>query len=133
LARDVVQESFMKLWVKLDTVDSQKVKSYLFTAVYHSIVDQSRKLQRNREFESQAKPSYYENQTNFDLQQHLHDALNRLPEIQKTVVLLRDYEGYSYEEIGEIAGLSEQQVKVYIFRARKALKEYLVDIENLVG
>jgi RNA polymerase sigma-70 factor (ECF subfamily) len=133
LARDVVQESFMKLWVKLDTVDAQKVKSYLFTAVYHSIVDQSRKLQRNREFESQIKPSFYEDQTNFDLQQQLHDALNRLPEIQKTVVLLRDYEGYSYEEIGEIAGLSEQQVKVYIFRARKALKEYLVDIENLVG
>jgi RNA polymerase sigma factor (sigma-70 family) len=133
LARDVVQESFMKLWLKLDTVDAQKVKSYLFTAVYHSIVDQSRKIQRTREFESQAKPSFYEEQTNFDLQQHLHDALNRLPDIQKTVVLLRDYEGYSYEEIGEIAGLSEQQVKVYIFRARKALKEYLVDIENLVG
>ena len=50
--------------------------------------------------------------------------------MQKTVVLLRDYEGYSYEEIGNITGLSESQVKVYIFRARSTLKSYLVRTEN---
>ena len=53
----------------------------------------------------------------------------RLPEIQKTVVLLRDYEGYNYSEIAEITDLSESQVKVYIFRARKTLQSYLKDLE----
>jgi RNA polymerase sigma factor (sigma-70 family) len=133
LARDLVQEAYLKLWTKLDTVDAQKVKSYLFTAVYHSIVDHSRKAERHRNFEAQQTSSYDELNTSFDLQEHLNEALQRLPDVQKTVVMLRDYEGYSYEEIGEITNLSEQQVKVYIFRARKSLKEYIVNIENLVG
>jgi RNA polymerase sigma-70 factor (ECF subfamily) len=46
--------------------------------------------------------------------------------------LLRYYEGYSYQEIGEITDLSEQQVKVYIFRARKFLKEYIGTIEAVI-
>jgi len=62
---------------------------------------------------------------NPDLQEILHQALNTLPEIQKTLVILRDYEGYSYEEIGEITGLNESQVKVYIFRARVTLKNHI--------
>jgi RNA polymerase sigma-70 factor (ECF subfamily) len=45
---------------------------------------------------------------------------------------LRDYEGYSYEEIGKITGLNESQVKVYIYRARLNLKEYIGSLENVV-
>ena len=67
-----------------------------------------------------------------DLKEILDEALQRLPELQKSLVLLRDYEGYSYDEIGRITGLNESQVKVYIFRARTTLKNYLVSIENLV-
>jgi len=67
-----------------------------------------------------------------DLKEILNEALNKLPEIQKSVVLLRDYEGYSYEEIGEITGLKEAQVKVYIFRARTFLKNYIGSIEKVV-
>jgi RNA polymerase sigma-70 factor (ECF subfamily) len=48
------------------------------------------------------------------------------------VLLLRDYEGYNYEQIGEITGLNESQVKVYIYRARIAMKEYLVSLENVI-
>ena len=47
-----------------------------------------------------------------------------MSEVQRSVVMLRDYEGYDYSEIGEICKLSESQVKAYIFRARKQLKEY---------
>ena len=67
-----------------------------------------------------------------DLQEVLHEALNRLPEIQKSVILLRDYEGYNYEEIAEITGLNLSQVKVYIFRGRKQLKEYIGSIEKVI-
>jgi RNA polymerase sigma-70 factor (ECF subfamily) len=48
-----------------------------------------------------------------------------LPPLQKSIVLLRDLEGYSYEEIGEILELSESQVKVYLFRARKKMQKQL--------
>ena len=65
-------------------------------------------------------------------QKILDKALNTLNEIQRSVILLRDYEGYSYEEIGEITGLNESQVKVYIYRARLALKQYIGSLENVV-
>ena len=67
-----------------------------------------------------------------DLGEVLDKALAQLPEIQRLVVLLRDYEGYSYEEIAQIASLSESQVKVYIYRGRVFLKNVIGKIEVLV-
>ena len=67
-----------------------------------------------------------------DLKAVLNEAVNKLPEIQRMVVMLRDYEGYSYREIAEIRNLGESQVKVYIFRARVFLKNYIGDIEKVI-
>jgi RNA polymerase sigma-70 factor (ECF subfamily) len=66
------------------------------------------------------------------LSEVLEEALNRLTEIQRSVILLRDYEGYSYQEIEQITGLNESQVKVYIYRARLALKKYIGSIETVL-
>ena len=67
-----------------------------------------------------------------NLKKVLEEALDRLSETQRSLVLLKDYEGYSYEEIGRITGLNESQVKVYLHRARLQLKNYLVRIENVI-
>jgi RNA polymerase sigma-70 factor (ECF subfamily) len=67
-----------------------------------------------------------------DLNEVLHKAVDRLPGQQKIAVLLRDYEGYSYKEIGDITGLSEAQVKINIYRGRLALKSYIGKIETLI-
>jgi RNA polymerase sigma-70 factor (ECF subfamily) len=67
-----------------------------------------------------------------DLNEILHSALDRLPEQQKSSVLLRDYEGYSYKEIGDITGLSEAQVKINIYRGRIALRNYIGKIETVL-
>jgi RNA polymerase sigma-70 factor (ECF subfamily) len=67
-----------------------------------------------------------------DLKKVIDLALNKLNNIQKSVIMLRDYEGYSYEEIGKITGLNESQVKVYIYRARLNLKEFIGSLENVV-
>jgi RNA polymerase sigma-70 factor (ECF subfamily) len=64
--------------------------------------------------------------------QVLMAALNRLNETQKSLVMLKDYEGYSYEEISKIMDLTESQVKVYLHRARLALRNYLVSRENVM-
>ena len=61
-----------------------------------------------------------------------NEALARLSETQRSLVLLKDYEGYYYEEIGQITGLSSSQVKVYLHRARLQLKEYIVKVENVI-
>lgn len=131
-ARDVVQDAFEKMWLKVSDINASKAKSYLFTTAYRTMIDHFRKHSKeSRMEEGHQKLVKHEDQYT-DLNEVLHEALERLPEQQKSVVLLRDYEGYNYKEIGEITGLSESQVKVYIFRARKALKQYLVSIDYLI-
>ena len=62
----------------------------------------------------------------------MNEAIKKLPDDQRAVLLLRDYEGYSYEEIGGITGLTEAQVKVYIYRARVFLKKYIVRMDLVI-
>lgn len=131
-AKDIVQETFTKVWIKHEEVAYEKVKSYLFTTAYHAIVDWVKKEGRNGDFEKVEHTASSEFSISFDLQKVLNDALDKLPEVQKTVVLLRDYEGYNYAEIAEITNLNESQVKVYIFRARQTLKEYIKRTELVV-
>ncbi len=129
-ANDIVQEAFERLWKNRKKVDSAKAKSYLFTTAYHILIDITRKEKRNSDIETEDNYVYNEGYT--DLHEILNYALDKLPAQQKQLILLRDYEGYSYKEIGEITGLSESQVKVYIFRARKILKNFIVKVENLI-
>ena len=131
-AKDIVQETFTKVWIKHEEVAYDKVKSYLFTTAYHAIVDWVKKEGRNGDFEKVEHTASTEFSISFDLQKVLNEALDKLPEVQKTVVLLRDYEGYNYAEIAEITNLNESQVKVYIFRARQTLKEYIKRTELVV-
>ncbi len=131
-AKDIIQDSFEKLWTRIEEVNHEKVKSYLFSTAYHTMIDLIRREKRLTTMDGLNHESYSDVQQTPDLQQVLHDAVNRLPEIQRTVVLLRDYEGYSYEEIGEITGLNESQVKVYIFRARAFLKNYIGSLEKVI-
>lgn len=130
-ANDIVQETFTKVWIKHEEVSADKVKSYLFTTAYHAILDW---IKKDKKMADGNEGEFYQSsyQESVDLQDILKDALERLPEIQKSVVLLRDYEGYSYGEIAEITSLSEAQVKVYIFRARKALKTYIKRIDLVI-
>ena len=132
-AEDVVQESFARVWEKRESVAFEKAKSYLFTTAHHAMVDEVRHQQR---FASMEEPRPAETETVHspypDVNEVLHKALGTLPEAQRNALLLRDYEGYSYQEIGDITGMSEAQVKVNIFRARTALKNKLKSIDNLI-
>ncbi len=132
VARDLVQESFMKLWEKRKNVEGIKGKSYLFTTGYHTMIDHIRKNKKNSAFETvEYKQESYEAGYS-DLKEILNEAVDKLPADQKSVVLLRDYEGYSYKEIAQITGLTESQVKVYIYRARLFLKKYIGSPEMVI-
>lgn len=132
-ARDIVQDTWEKMWLKVEEITAEKAKSYLFTAAYRTMIDLIRRDSKQGKFEEKKVIHKFTTENNYsDLQEILHNAVEKLPEIQKTVVLLRDYEGYSYEEIGEITGLTEAQVKVYIFRARQFLKEELGSMEAVL-
>lgn len=131
-SKDIVQDVYEKLWIKRETVSFEKVKSYLFTAAHHTMIDAIRKDKRMEGMgeEESLHPSHNEHYT--DLQEVLHEALDKLPAIQKSVILLRDYEGYDYSEIGKITGLNESQVKVYIYRGRIFLKNYIGSLDAVL-
>ena|SRR5579859_6379749 len=131
-SRDVVQTAYEKLWKNRLEVDVQKCRSYLFTIAYHQMIDHLRKTKRvqlREEFREEARVA---ERPTHNLKKVLEEALARLNETQRSLVLLKDYEGYSYEEIGQITGLNESQVKVYLHRARIQLKNYLVRLENII-
>ncbi len=133
LSKDIVQETYLKLWNKVNEVSYEKVKSWLFTTAYRTMIDQIRKEKKYQgDLDDVPHTTMVTNQPSSDLQTILEEALETLPEKQKTVILLKDYEGYNYKEIGEMTGLNESQVKVYIYRGRKALQTYLVSIDLLI-
>ena len=57
--------------------------------------------------------------------------MEKLTNLQKSIILLRDLEGYNYKEIGIMLNLNESQVKVYLFRARKKIKDQIKDLSIL--
>jgi RNA polymerase sigma-70 factor (ECF subfamily) len=131
-AKDIVQTAFEKLWMNKQNVPSEKAKSYLFTVAYHQMIDVIRKGKRNQNSEHYNESDFVtQPSANNELKQILLKAINELNPTQKSLVLLKDYEGYSYQEIGEIMNLSESQVKVYLHRARLFLKTRLMNIEKV--
>ncbi len=131
-AKDIVQDTFEKVWKTHADVQYSKAKSYLFSTAYHTLIDSVRRNKFNTDWEK-ADTSVMQTSNQYsDLNEVLHEALDKLPPDQKNVILLRDYEGYSYKEIADITNLTEAQVKVYIFRGRNFLKKYIGKIEMLV-
>src|SRR5690606_26566282 len=131
-ARDEVQSSIEKLWINREKVDNDRCKSYLFTVAYHQMIDLIRQNNRQRLDEDFSNPVITIREAQQKLKKILNEALYRLSETQRSLVLLKDYEGYSYEEIAVITNLSISQVKVYLHRARIQLKNYLVKPENVI-
>jgi RNA polymerase sigma-70 factor (ECF subfamily) len=131
-ARDVVQSAFEKLWRNREDVDPVKCKSYLFTVAYNQMIDHLRKAKRISLKEDFREDMKVQSREINNARKILNEALSRLNETQRSLVMLKDYEGYSYDEIGKIMNLSESQVKVYLHRARMQLKDYLVKIENVI-
>lgn len=130
-AKDIVQDTFVKMWLKVEDIIAEKAKSYLFTAAYNTMIDSIRKDKYKATYEDHHDDYLTTNNSFNDLKEIISWAFSKLNETQRSVVMLRDYEGYSYEEIGKITGLNESQVKVYIYRARLAMKKIIGSYENV--
>lgn len=132
MAKDIVQETFTKIWVKVKTIEFNRAKSYIFTTAYHAMIDAIRIEKRYSDIETVIYDTGVGGKTHVDLKDILNKAIDTLPVVQKSVILLRDYEGYSYKEIADIMEISIEQVKINIFRGRSTLKEIIGSIDNLI-
>ena len=132
MAQDVVQDAFLKMWEKASDITFEKAKSYLYTTAYHTMIDMIRKRGRETGMEDIHENMHSYEHGYSDAMEILDEAVKRLPEVQRSALILRDYEGYSYQEIGDILDLNESQVKVYIYRARVALKKYIGNLETVI-
>lgn len=130
-AKDIVQGAFEKLWINREKVITDTAKSYLFTIAYHLMIDHTRKYKRVV-YKETIEEGKLTTDVSSSSRRLLDEALSRLNEIQRSLILLKDYEGYKYDEIATITGLSESQVKVYLHRARLQLRAYIVQPENII-
>jgi RNA polymerase sigma factor (sigma-70 family) len=131
-SNDIVQDSYEKLWLHVAEIDYKVVRSWLFRTAYNNMIDIIRKEKRMTSLEPDHEGELIHESQYSDLNEILNEALQRLSEQQKTSIMLRDYEGYSYKEISEITGLSEANVKINIYRGRIALKNFIGKIETVL-
>lgn len=125
---DIVQECFEVLWKNREKVEIKSAKSYLFSVAHKKIIDSFRADSRFENYDD-ALPELFSAPDQTDTQQLVQLAINQIAPIYKELLSLRDLECYSYKEIEEITHLTEAQVKVYLFRARKAIKEKILQLE----
>ena len=131
-AKDIVQDVFEKLWINRKKIDLERVKSWLYKCTHNAMINFLNKKSRTRYMDSQSlpeRPSMPD--STFESQQMVERIVNILPPVQKSIILLRDIEGYSYDDIGQILDLSPSQVKVYLFRARMKIKKQLKGLNKL--
>ena len=131
-AKDIVQDVFEKLWMNRNTVECAKAKSWMFTTAHNAMINFSNRKGRLQLTDEIGKYDKGIKPQTFESHQLVERAVSILPPIQKSVILLRDLEGYSYKEIGGILDLSDSQVKVYLFRGRKKIKKQLKGVKELV-
>lgn len=130
-AKDIVQDCYLKLWTHRANVNPDKIKYWLFTTAHNTMLNHLKKSSKVVPMEGLSNIDPFEVPNDgFDLKGLIDKSLDLLPQVQKTIIILRDLEGYNYNEIGEMLDLSESQVKVYLFRARQKMKESLKELNK---
>lgn len=121
-AHQVVKEAFASLWDQKSSLPLKEVKAFLFSVAYQ-------KLAAHSLVKTEKGSALFEADQNKDqnsLRYLLDKGLDELNAKQKALLILRDYEGSSYDEIASITDIKTEQIKTEIYRARKELKSYLV-------
>ena len=139
-AEDVVQETMMKVWNRRDQWDQiESIEAFCLTICRNLALDKLRRMDNQvQSLGDDINPTDHSHGSNPEQVTILHERtqmvrqlINDLPERLRTCMQLRDIEGKSYRDIATILDITEQQVKVNIFRARQAVKERFLKIEHL--
>lgn len=124
-AKDVVQDVFEKVWTR--TLPILNLEAYVTRAVRNACID----LIRSRKEVTDELPEVAgDSVERWDDRELVRMAMSQLSERQRTVVHLKDIEGYSYEEISQVVGVQENQVRTILSRARKTMRDYIENEMN---
>lgn len=135
-AEDVVQDSIMKLWdIRTSLHKYNSIEAFTVTMVKNKCLDKLKAKGRNSvDIDnayslSNAVSPENQNETNENIAM-INQIVNQLPEHQRLIIQLRDIEGYSFDDISQITGISINTLRVNLSRARKAVKEQLTKLHN---
>lgn len=136
-AEDIVQDTMIRVWSKRNEwVQVDSIEAYCLTIARNLAIDRSQRMEaKNMELtpETQEMPDALTPERKMEQDEQLrivHRLINELPEKQRTILQLRDIEGKSYKEIADVLQLTEEQVKVNLFRARQRIKTKYNEIET---
>lgn len=126
-AKDVLQDSFVSLWNNREKVEKEKSKSFLFT-VAHNLMMNTFNYNKLRQ-QPIILEELVENR-DFENKDFINYLTNLLTPIMKECLLLRDLEGFAYREIAQMMNITEENVKINIFRARVKMRQYIMNLEK---
>ena len=139
-AEDIVQETMIKVWNKREQWDDiESIEAFCLTICRNISLDKMRKMENQNQSLEEGEhdapdQSYASNPEEQAMQQDklklIRRLINALPEKQRSAMQLRDFEGKSYKEIAKIMDISEEQVKVNIFRARQTIRQKFLETEE---
>ncbi|MGM9703006.1 MAG: RNA polymerase sigma factor [Prevotella sp.] len=140
-AEDVVQETLIKVWNKREQWDEiESIEAFCLTVCRNLALDKAKMAENNNEaldedsYGNTPDLSYASNPEEQavanDHVSVVRQLIDLLPEKQRTVIQLRDIEGKSYKEISKVMDISEEQVKVSLFRARQTIKKKFSETDS---
>ena len=136
-AEDVVQDTMIRVWSKRDEWSQfESVEAYCLIVAKNLSIDRSQKkdaqnVELTPEMAEEADTSGpYDRLVNNERMKIIHRLIDELPEKQRLIMQLRDIEGESYKDIAKVLQLTEEQVKVNLFRARQKVKQRYIEIDE---
>jgi RNA polymerase sigma-70 factor (ECF subfamily) len=129
-AEDVVQDTFIKLW-QFKEQGGKFEKAWLYKVTRNQCLDILRRRKHAYEYQisqavgSDLAPSAIDDVLNDELSGEIGKAINQLDEPYKSLLVMREVNGLSYQVLADSLDLSLSQTKVYLHRARKQLQESL--------
>jgi RNA polymerase sigma-70 factor (ECF subfamily) len=131
-AEDACQEAFVKLWQNQDRIDPTRIRPWLMRVTRNLCLDRLRRRHPSQEWQEWQQaddaPGPAQELHRRELGQWLQHSINGLTEPYRSLVVLRDVQQHSYEEVASVLDLSMSQVKVYLHRARRQLREQLAEV-----
>lgn len=133
-AEDVCQETYTKLWQHIGEIDMETAKAWLMKVTRNACLDRLRARRESTGMEAlenhvsdHGEPS--REIVKEQLSHWLREAIDSLKEPYKSLIELRDMQQHSYEHIANTLSLNLNQVKSYLFRARKQLRDLLAEVD----